>query len=54
LNKLDGELGYFENLNDQHKNAQTQMFKGNEFEYKSGKENSLKCQELEITLNKLA
>lgn len=29
------------------------MFKGNEFEYKSGKENSLKCQELEITLDKL-
>lgn len=29
------------------------MFKGNEFEYKSGKENSLKFQELEITLNKL-
>ena len=29
------------------------MFKGNEFEYKSGKESSLKCQELEITLTKL-
>jgi chromosome segregation ATPase len=43
LNKLDGELNYFENLNEQHKSAQSQMFKGNEFEYKSGKENSLKC-----------
>jgi hypothetical protein len=23
LNKLDGELGYYENENDQHKNAQS-------------------------------
>lgn len=29
------------------------MFKGNEYEYQAGKENSLKCQEYEITLNKL-
>lgn len=29
------------------------MFKANEFEYMNGKDNSLKLQEYEITLNKL-
>lgn len=53
LNKLDGELGYFENQNEQHKAAQAQMFKANEYEYVNGKDNNLKAQEYEITLNKL-
>ena len=29
------------------------MFKANEYEYMQGKDNNLKVQELEITLNKL-
>ena len=33
LNKLDGELGYFEAQNEQHKAAQAQLFKANEYEY---------------------
>jgi len=53
LNKLDSELGYFENLNDQHKAAQQQLFKANEYEYLHSKDNTLKYQELEITLSKL-
>ena len=42
LNKLDGELGYFENQNEQHKAAQSQMFKANEYEYMQGKDLALK------------
>jgi chromosome segregation ATPase len=53
LNKLDGELGYFENQNEQHKAAQSQMFKANEYEYMQGKDHNMKAQELEIQLNKL-
>lgn len=39
LNKLDGELGYYENQNEQHKNAQAQLFKANEYEYTQSKDN---------------
>ena len=53
LNKLDGELGYFESQNEQHKAAQAQLFKANEYEYMQGKDNNMKLQEAEITLNKL-
>lgn len=53
LNKLDGELGYFEHQNEQHKAAQSQLFKANEYEYMQNKDNTLKLQECEITLNKL-
>lgn len=42
LNKLDGELGYFETQNEQHKQAQAQLFKANEYEYMQGKDNSMK------------
>lgn len=48
LNKLDGELGYFESQNEQHKAAQSQMFKANEYEYMQGKDNNMKMQEMEI------
>lgn len=53
MNKLDGELGYFESQNEQHKNAQSQLFKANEYEYVQSKDNQLKSSELEVTLNKL-
>lgn len=53
LNKLDGELGYFESQNEQHKAAQAQLFKANEFEYCNAKDGSMKCQELQIALSKL-
>ena len=52
LNKLDGELGYFESQNEQHKNAQTQLFKGNEYEYVQSKENTLRQQELVVQFQK--
>ena len=53
LNKQDSELGYFENLNEQHKSAQSQLFKANEHEYVVGKDGSLACQELQIALSKV-
>lgn len=53
LNKLDGELGYYENQNEQHKNAQSQLFKANEYEYVQSKDNQLKLSELEVEYNKL-
>lgn len=53
LNKLDGELGYFETQNEQHKNAQSQLFKANEYEYVQSKDNQLKVSELEVEYNKL-
>lgn len=43
LNKLDSELGYFENLNEQHKAAQGQLFKANDHEFTVGKDGSLRC-----------
>jgi len=46
LNKLDSELGYLESNNEQHKNAQSQLFKANEYEYNQSKEMSLRMSEL--------
>lgn len=42
LNKLDGELGYFESQNEQHKAAQQQLLKANDHEYMQGKDLALK------------
>jgi hypothetical protein len=39
---LDGELGYFESQNEQHKCAQAQLFKANEHEYLAAKDGSAK------------
>mmetsp|Transcript_1077 Transcript_1077/g.1988 ORF Transcript_1077/g.1988 Transcript_1077/m.1988 type:complete len:130 (+) Transcript_1077:185-574(+) len=53
LNKLDGELSYFENQNEQHKNAQSQLFKANEYEYVQGKDNQIKLQDMTVNFSKL-
>lgn len=53
MNKLDGELGYFESQNEQHKAAQAQLFKANEYEYMQGKDASMKLSESEVNYNKL-
>jgi chromosome segregation ATPase len=53
LNKLDGELSYFENENEQQKNAQSQLLRANEYEYVQGKENSIKAKDLGIAFKKL-
>ena len=53
LNKLDSELGYFENQNEQHQNAQQQLFRANEYEYVMAKDNHLKVNELSVYLSKL-
>ena len=50
---MDGELGYFESQNEQHKAAQAQLFKANEYEYMQGKDASMKFQECEVAYNKL-
>lgn len=50
---MDGELGYFEAQNEQHKAAQAQLFKANEYEYMQGKDASMKFQESEVAFNKL-
>ena len=52
MNKLDGELGYFESQNEQHKNGQAQLFKANEYEYIQSKEHQLRHQELLVVLQK--
>lgn len=52
MNKLDGELGYFESQNEQHKNGQAQLFKANEYEYIQSKEYQLRHQELLVVLQK--
>ena len=53
LNKLDAELGYYESQNEQHKNAQAQLFKANEYEYVQGKDGQLKYTELDVLHQKL-
>lgn len=53
MNKLDSELGYLENNNEQHKNAQGQLFKANEYEYNQSKEMSLRMSELQVNYNKM-
>jgi ribosomal protein L20 len=49
---LDGELGYFEQQNEQHKAAQSQLFKASEYEYINCKDKGMKLKELEVILNK--
>ena len=51
MNKLDGELGYFEHQNESHKDAQTKLFSANEYEYIQGKDAGTKVQELELKFN---
>ena len=53
LNTQDGEIGYFEHLNEQHKAAQGQLFKASDYEYTNGKDGGLHHQDLQVTLNKL-
>lgn len=53
LNKLDGELGYLESQNEQHKNAQGQLFKASEYEYVQGKDNQILLKELQVSFSKL-
>lgn len=53
MNKLDSELGYLENNNEQHKCAQSQLFKANEYEYNQSKEMSLRMSELQVNYNKM-
>lgn len=53
LNKLDSELGYLEGNNEQHKAAQGQLFKANEYEYTQSKEMSLRMNELTVGYNKM-
>lgn len=49
---MDGELGYFEQQNEQHKAAQSQLFKASEYEYINCKDKGMKLKELEVILNK--